>query len=185
VARPYRRTFAGAMEVSAPSPSKDFPEDEDHRLTPSRSAHCRRTLFLVRSACSERAKSSPPDHQSVYRRVTSVGARVSRVRAEARLGRSVVRYSATGCLRRQRPQSSRKRHELSPATGASPVPLSVVPESDHLTSRSPITGVGPLPEWRPSLWRRPSPAQRLQVRQLMIRVPELRATLTGTAKPIP
>jgi hypothetical protein len=47
----------------------------------------------------------PADHQSVYRRVTSVGTRVSRLRAEARLGRSVLRYSATGCLRRQRPQS--------------------------------------------------------------------------------
>jgi hypothetical protein len=110
------------MDVSVPSPSYDFPQDEDLRLTPSRSAHCRRTLSLAKSARAERTTGLPPDHQSVYRRVTSVGTRVSPVRADAhwtnRCGvfRNWESLQATSAI-------SRKRHELSPATGASPVPF--------------------------------------------------------------
>src|ERR1017187_1659896 len=55
------------MDVSAPSLSEGLPEDtEDPRSTPSRSAHCPRTLSLAKSGCSECTKTSPPDHQSIY-----------------------------------------------------------------------------------------------------------------------
>src|ERR1035441_1636351 len=64
----------------------------------------------------------------------------------------------TDCLRRQRPQSSRKRHELSPATGVFSRALSVVPGRYHLTSSFSNYWYWSLPpEWRPFLQRRPSP----------------------------
>jgi hypothetical protein len=93
-----------------------LPEDEDLRLTRSRSAHCRRTLSLARSA-SERANCSAPDHQSAY------VSRTPRGRQRVETDRIVaVRSRAIGTAGGLAPSRASPAHRTAPP--ATPVPPS-------------------------------------------------------------